>query len=183
MLLRVAAPMRAPHTSHSVFLRTPAAVRIQRVQASTRSRGRAAERNPPRNPSHLSALAWAASNARTSETCASNVCQTQVNELVGADGRGYTPNMTPKPQPTFSMAKMVLITVSHVSAFPRRRFAEKHTPTFENSRSTVADVTGQPKYCRTMTARFGKDFAFSSRHLSESHSDLYSICGLRQLQV
>ena len=91
--------------------------------------------------------------------------------------------MTPKPQPTFSLAKMVLITVSHVSAFPRRRFAEKHTPTFENSRSTVADVTGQPKYCRTMTARFGKDFAFSSRHLSESHSDLYSICGLRQLQV
>ena len=65
VLLRVAAPMRAPHTSHSLFLRTPAAVRIQRVQASTRSRGRAAERTPPRNPSHLSALAWAASNART----------------------------------------------------------------------------------------------------------------------
>ena len=50
VLLRVAAPMRTPHTSHSLFLRTPAAVRIQRVQASTRSRGRAAERNPPGTP-------------------------------------------------------------------------------------------------------------------------------------
>ena len=35
------------------------------------------------------------------------------------------------------------------------RLAEKAMPTLEKRRSTVAEVAGQPKYCRAITSRLG----------------------------
>ena len=42
----------------------------------------------------------------------------------------------------------VNIRLSSVAASDRLRLAEKAMPTLEKSRSTVADVAGQPRYCR-----------------------------------
>ena len=84
---------------------------------------------------------------------------------------------------------------------------EGKMPTTENSRSTVADEAGQPRYCRAMRARFGKRLQsehgrervsgqgrrqlsqlerepgsnahvlLTAHHLSPHHSPVFSICG------
>ena len=47
------------------------------------------------------------------------------------------------------------IRLSSVLASDDLRFFSNAIPTFENSRSTDADVAGHPRYWRAMTARFG----------------------------
>ena len=44
---------------------------------------------------------------------------------------------------------------SRVAASELLRLAEKAMPTLEKRRSTVAEVAGQPKYCRAITSRLG----------------------------
>ena len=51
-----------------------------------------------------------------------------------------------------------------VSALDLRRFLATLTPMAEKRRSTVADVAGQPRYCRAITERLGKSSSFSFHH-------------------
>ena len=54
-----------------------------------------------------------------------------------------------------SLAACANIRLSSVLASDDLRFFSNAIPTFENSRSTDADVAGHPRYWRAMTARFG----------------------------
>ena len=65
---------------------------------------------------------------------------------------------------------LVNIRSAIVSAPELLRLSEKAIPTCENRRSTVAEVAGQPKYCRAITERLGNFLALASHHSSESHS-------------
>ena len=64
-----------------------------------------------------------------------------------------------------------------VSALELLRRSEKARPTAEKSRSTVADVAGQPRYCHAICARLGKRFLFAHHHSSGAQSSSPSICG------
>ena len=97
--------------------------------------------------------------------------------------------------------------LERVDAFALLRLSEKAMPATENSRLTVADGAGQPRYCRAMRARFGKRLQsehgrervsgqgrgqlsqlerepgsnahvlLAAHHLSPHHSPVFSICG------
>jgi len=73
-----------------------------------------------------------------------------------------------------SFAKAMLSSVDDLADL---RKSEKAMPTTENSRSTVADEAGQPRYCRAMRARFGKRFLLAAHHLNPDHSQVFCICG------
>ena len=64
-----------------------------------------------------------------------------------------------------------------VSASEFLRSFEKAKPTLEKRRSTVAEVAGQPRYCRAITSRFGNCWRCSSHQSIASFSLLYLICG------
>ena len=64
---------------------------------------------------------------------------------------------------------------SKVVASRSLRFAANAIPTCENSRSTAAEDAGQPKYCRTITAKFGNFFECASHQSMASRSVLYLI--------
>ena len=69
------------------------------------------------------------------------------------------------------------MTLSNVSAPALLRLALYAIPTWENSLSTAADDAGQPKYCRAITATFGKFTSFFFHHAIISSSVVYFICG------
>ena len=52
---------------------------------------------------------------------------------------------------SYSMLSLVNKRSAIVDALELLRRSEKAIPTCENKRSTVAEVAGQPKYCRAMT--------------------------------
>ena len=64
-----------------------------------------------------------------------------------------------------------------VSASELLRRSENAMPTCEKRRSTVAELAGQPRYCRAITDKLGNFLAFFSHHASASHSVSTSICG------
>ena len=75
---------------------------------------------------------------------------------------------------TFSRVKRMSERVSELALW---RLTEKAMPTCEKRRSTVAELAGQPRYCRAITERLGNFLAFSAHHLSASHSVWYGIWG------
>ena len=75
---------------------------------------------------------------------------------------------------TFSRVKRMSERVSELALW---RLTEKAMQTCEKRRSTVAELAGQPRYCRAITERLGNFLAFSAHHLSASHSVWYGIWG------
>ena len=75
------------------------------------------------------------------------------------------------------------MTLSNVSAPALLRLALYAIPTWENSLSTAADDAGQPKYCRAITATFGKFTSFFFHHAIISSSVVYFICGTSRYAV
>ena len=63
---------------------------------------------------------------------------------------------------------------SSVDAFAVLRLSEKAMPTTENSRSTVADEAGQPRYCLAIRARFGKRLQCEGREMQQALSSYAS---------
>ena len=63
---------------------------------------------------------------------------------------------------------------SSVDAFAVLRLSEKAMPTTENSRSTVADEAGQPRYCLAIRARFGKRLQCEVREMQQALSSYAS---------
>ena len=63
---------------------------------------------------------------------------------------------------------------SSVDAIVVLRLSEKAMPTTENSRSTVADEAGQPRYCLAIRARFGKRLQCEGREMQQALSSYAS---------